>query len=368
VRDSQNHPIQGAWVLVAHRSGTTYSARTDQAGHYQIGNIPPGRYRPVAGAPEFADARVGNLWQQTTIAADKASTVDAVLPPAPRRQVAAGTEFRLSEPTTISCSRPFESQAAQYEVSFNNAGVPNQPTFYYTPTSITIPKSLPVLFIVYPGPPDTWSCASVPLADAGYAVLATGPAYSFDLQSDVDELERLLNFVRQGNFPASNQKLIALLGGSYSALHVQHLLRRGQDDVAAALLLGPPTDLFEMRRLLENGTYIPPFGLDQALIALGLPDQEPLRYWSNSGAYHVEPDFPPLAVLHSRSDEVVPYQQSELLARQLEIVGVPHEVHFFDGASHYLLAEDSDEDTLMIYDITLTFLATHLKARDGSQD
>ena len=368
VRDLQDRPIQGAWILVAHRSGTTFSARTDQAGHYQIENIPPGRYSPVAGAPGFADARFGNLWQQATIESGKTSTVDAVLTPASHRQVTAGTELRLSEPTTISCTRPFESRASQYEVSFNNNGVPNQPTYYYTPTGTTSSGALPVLFVVYPGPPDTWSCASVPLADAGYAVLATGPSYSFDLQSDVDELERLLGFVRQGNFPASNEKLIALLGGSYSALHVQHLLRRGQEDVTAALLLGPPTDLFEMRRLLENGTYIPPFGLDQALIALGLPDQEPLRYWSNSGAYHVKPDFPPLAVLHSRSDEVVPYQQSELLARHLEIVGVPHEVHFFDGASHYLLAEDSDEDTLMIYDITLSFLARHLKAGDGSQN
>ena len=59
-----------------------------------------------------------------------------------------------------------------------------------------------------------------------YAVVATGPAYSFDLESDLDELERLLNFVRQGSFPASNKKLISLLGGSYSGLHVQHLLQR----------------------------------------------------------------------------------------------------------------------------------------------
>jgi dipeptidyl aminopeptidase/acylaminoacyl peptidase len=141
---------------------------------------------------------------------------------------------------------------------------------------------------------------------------------------------------------------------------VQRLLQRGQE-VKAALLLGPPTDLFDMRRRLENGTYIPPFDLDQALIALGLPSREPLRYWRYSGAYHVRSDFPPLAILHSRSDEVVPYQQSELLAANLAQVGATYEVHFFDGASHYLLAEDADADTLKIYRITLDFLAKHLQ-------
>ncbi|NJN94994.1 MAG: hypothetical protein HC875_13260 [Anaerolineales bacterium] len=61
----------------------------------------------------------------------------------------------------------------------------------------------------------------------------------------------------------------------------------------AALLLGPPTDLFDMRRRLEERSYIPPFDLDQVLVALGLPDREPLRYWRYSGAYHILPDFPP---------------------------------------------------------------------------
>ena len=74
----------------------------------------------------------------------------------------------------------------------------------------------------------------------------------------------------------------------------------------------------------------------------------------------MRPDLPPLAILHSYSDEVVPYQQSELLAENLTLVGAPHETHFFDGASHYLLAEEGDEDTLKIYRITLDFLAKYL--------
>jgi dipeptidyl aminopeptidase/acylaminoacyl peptidase len=170
----------------------------------------------------------------------------------------------------------------------------------------------------------------------------------------------VVNFIRAGQFPGSDGSRLALLGGSYSSLHVQRLLQRNPN-YDAAILLGPPTDLFDMRRRLEDRSFIPPFGLDQAMIALGLPDRVPMRYWRYSSAYHIRPDFPPLAILHSRTDEVVPFQQSELLSANLTQAGVAHETHFFDGASHYLLAEGGDADTLKIYDITLNFLAEHLK-------
>jgi dipeptidyl aminopeptidase/acylaminoacyl peptidase len=125
------------------------------------------------------------------------------------------------------------------------------------------------------------------------------------------------------------------------------------------VLLGPPTDLFDMRRRFEAGTFLPPFGLDRVLVALGFPSEEPLRYWQYSAAYHVRPDMPPTVIFHSRTDEVVPYQQSELLAEVLEEEGVEHELYVFDGASHYLL-EGSDE-ALEIYRVTLEFLERHLR-------
>ena len=246
-------------------------------------------------------------------------------------------------------------------MQFSSAGAQNQPTFYYTPLTATISSQLPLLLVIYPGPADSWECASSALSNGGYAVLAAGPEYTFLLEDDLDELERLLKFARQGQFPATDGSRIALLGGSYSSFHVQRMLQRGQENVQAALLLGPPTDLFDMRRRLENGTFFPPFGLDQALIAVGLPDQVPLNYFDYSGAYHVRPDFPPLAILHSRSDDVVPYQQSELLAANLDAIDAPYEAYFFGGASHYLMAEGSDKDTQVIYDIALDFLARHVQ-------
>ena len=190
--------------------------------------------------------------------------------------------------------------------------------------------------------------------------MAVGPAYSFEIERDVDEIERLLGSARAAQLPGVDGSRIALLGGSYSALHVLRLLEREGSGrgVQAAVLLGPPADLFDMRRRYEDGTFIPPFGLDQALVALGLPDRAPLRYWRYSGAYHVRRDWPPALLVHSRDDPVVPYQQSEQLAAALAAADVPHDLHVFETAGHYLLSEGTEAEA--IYRLTLDFLAARL--------
>jgi pimeloyl-ACP methyl ester carboxylesterase len=358
IRNNQGRPIPNAWVLLSTWNGTTFAHPSDEKGQYTINNIPTGSYQPVAGAPDHQSVIVKNGWRNIQINANNITTVDVRLPATPPSAVTPGQNLTLTDPVTLTCTTPLTSTAIRREIFFDSDDQPNQPAFYYTP--ITSTGRLPVLLTVYPGPADTWECASIPLAAAGYAVIAAGPAYTFELENDIDELQRLVTFARNGQLPNADGRYIGLLGGSYSSIHIQRLLQRDQN-FSAALLLGPPTDLFDMRRRLEAGTYIPPFGLDKALIALGLPSHEPLRYFHYSGAYHVRPNFPPLAILHSRSDDVVPYQQSELLRKNLELVDAPHETHFFDGASHYLLAEEGDEDSLKIYEITLDFLERHLQ-------
>ena len=360
ITSAQGAPIDGAWVLVSEWDGTTHTARTDADGRYTIEAIPAGRYKPVATAPGYQDTLIGGFLGRINLQPDATTIANAGLPIEPARTVTPATDFFLAEPTSLNCTTPFDVEALQRQIHFTSDDRPNQLAFYYTPVTASPNDSLPLLLAIYPGPADGWVCASLSLAQAGYAVLAAGPAYSFDLESDLDELERLLDLARQGSFPGSDPGRIAILGGSYSSLHVQRLLQRGQP-VQAALLLGPPTDLFDMRRRLEDGSFVPPFGLDQAFRAMGLPSQDPLLYLKYSGAYHVRADFPPLAILHSRGDDTVPYQQSELLAANLDLVGAEYELHFFDKGGHYLLAEQADADTQAIYDVTLEFLAKHLQ-------
>jgi acetyl esterase/lipase len=360
VRNQQGQPVAGAWVLAARWNGETFSTRSDNAGHYHIDNLPADSYRPVAGAPGYDDILPTGDWGWLTVNPNTDTSLDITLPNLPPRPVTPGANLNLGKPQTISCPAPLSASAVRQEIHFDSGGQPNQPAFYYTPITTTTASRLPALLVVYPGPADSWECASLPLSAAGYAVIALGPAYSLDLEADVDEIERVVKFVREGQLPGSSGDKLALLGGSYSTVLVMRLLER-TPQVEAAVLLGPPTDLFDMRRRLEEDSFIPPFGLDKVLVALGLPNREPLNYWRYSNAYHLRPDLPPLVIMHSRTDEVVPYQQSDLLAANLKQLGIPHAVHFFDGASHYLMAPGSDADTLKIYQITLDFLAENLQ-------
>jgi hypothetical protein len=357
VTGQTGQPIAGAWVLVSTWDGTTYHSQSRADGAYTIAGIPAGAYRPVAGAAGYAGHIESDGWGSIAVHDGQVSQLNFMLEPETPRPVAPGQNLSLGEPTTLTCTTPLQGSAVRRQVMFDNAGKPNQATYFYTPVNTGPHDALPALLAVYPGPADGWECASLPLAAAGYAVLGIGPAYSFDLEADIDELERLAQFARGGNFPGVDPTRLAVLGGSYSGLHVQRLLQRNPD-FQAALLLGPPTDLFDMRRRLEEGSYVPPYGLDQALIALGLPSRQPRLYWQYSGAYHVRPNFPPIILLHSRSDAVVPYQQTELLAANLAAAGIEHETHFFDGAGHYLLDEGGGADP--IFKLALDFLARHL--------
>jgi pimeloyl-ACP methyl ester carboxylesterase len=360
VRNEQGQPIAGAWVLASRWNGTAYSARSQSDGSYIITGIPAGQYRPVAGAIGYQNTLLTDRWGWLTVNPANATPVDVTLPVEAAPVVTPGANLSLGEPATATCPGPIQANARRQTIRFESGGKPNQPAFYYTPLTTTETSRWPTLLADYPGPVDTWECASLPLAASGYAVVAVGPAYSLDLEPDIDELARFVQFIRAGQFPGSDGAKLAVLGGSYSGLHVQRLLQR-DPNFQAAVLLGPPADLFDMRQRLEDKTFIPPFGLDQAMIALGLPDREPLRYWKYSGAYHIRPDLPPLLVMHSRTDAVVPYQQSELFAQNLMKVGLKPEVYFFEGASHYLLAEGGDKDTLEIYRLTLEFLARYLR-------
>jgi dipeptidyl aminopeptidase/acylaminoacyl peptidase len=356
VRDIAGKPIEGAWIVISEWNGRSYSACSQADGTYEIAGVPAASYSPVAAALGFESAVATRSGSGLRLRPNATTRADIVLTPLRPHLVTPGRSLRLSEAEPVSCQAPLESQAMRRRVTFDRGGKPNQITLLYTPETDD-PHPLPLLLAIYPGPADDWESASVPLAQAGYAVLAAGPAYSLDLEPQVDELLQMLEFARQGRFPPAAGQRIAVLGGSYSGLHVLRLLQR-DPKVSCVVLLGPPTDLFALRWQLEQGTFLPPYGLDRALIALGLPSRQPLRYCHYSAVYHIRPDLPPLLLMHSRGDEVVPYSQSERLAAALAAARVPHRLQLFDGASHYLLSEAGE--STQVYEWTLAFLAAHL--------
>jgi acetyl esterase/lipase len=353
VSDSTGAVVSGATVLVSEPDGTTHHDTTGADGCYSLDNLPAGRYVPVAGADGYASAMVRHWGMALRVHSDQQYTQDISLPPRSLPTVTPGTNLRIDDPTTVSWPLPEPAEATRRELHYRSGNRPNQPTWLYTPTESSEP--LPTLLAVYPGPADTWEGVSVPLAAAGYAVIAVGPSYSFEPEKDIDELQRLIDFARAGALPATDGQRIAVLGGSYSGMHAMRLVQRDAG-LQGVVLLGPPSDLFDMRRRFEEGSISPPFGLDQALIALGWPNTNPGLYWRYSARFHLRSDLPPVLLMHSRDDDIVPFQQSEILARELEQAGILYEAFFFDGMSHYLLADEPSEQLDQLYEMTITFL------------
>lgn len=364
VRDGDGRVLGGVRVLLTAWDGTTYSGRSAADGNYRIEQVPGGTYAAVAGVPGQGEAvqrmvRLGGGGRTLNLLLGRKGVGPAV---APDDAQPSGQRTAISDAFSTT---PIPARALRWELPLTEAGhasgrlarTRGERALLYLPWDANQGnRSNPLLLTAYPGPADEWESASVPLAAAGYAVVAYGPPYSFEPERAVGALRGIISAARLGRLPGVDASRIAVLGGSYSGMHVLRLLQleHGNAAIKAAVLMGAPADLFDMRRRLEDRSFVPPFGLDQALVALGFPDREPLRYWRYSGAYHVRAGVPPALLIHSRQDDVVPYQQSELLARTFSEVGVPHELHLLDGGSHYLLS--AEPDARRIYELTLRFL------------
>lgn len=350
--DEKGRPIEQAVVLVSEWDGSVHQGRTDSLGRCRLDGVPVGFYRLAASAPGFEPTQSGGLLRGLTVRPDQTVPASLQLTRQKYRKIKPLPDPQLTGQQPLACSSPVPGTAVREVVTFSNGDF-DELLFLYRPEN-TGGETLPLLLTVYPGPVDTWECVSISLAQAGYAVMAVGPAYGMDLTRDVDQLERLLALVKAGKLPGIDPGRMAALGGSYSALILEQLMLR-DTGLGAVVLLGPPTDMFDFRRRFEREGFFPPFGLDRALIAMGLPNRDPLRYLKNSMVYHVRPEMPATLIFHSYQDEIVPHQQSSLLAKSLTANGIENELQLFDGASHYLL-EDGDA-SMKIYRQTLDFLA-----------
>jgi pimeloyl-ACP methyl ester carboxylesterase len=351
-------PIAGGRVLVAASDGTSFFGDSDADGSFEVRGVPPGRYAVAAGAPGRADAFAGGLFG-IVVPEDGSAHLDIELAPFEPPVVLPPQELELRGPERFSTDVPVRASAVRWRIRYR-AGAREGPTaFCYAPQAEG--GVLPALLAVYPGPAEDWQNVSLALAAAGFAVVSTSPLQELDVETDVDELRRLAMLVEAGRLPRAGAGAFALLGGSYSGLHVARLAARHPGIARAIVLLGPPTDLFELRRELEAGRFAPPFGLDRALIALGLPSREPQRYWRWSSRHYAAELGAPLLLVHSLEDEVVPVEQSRLLAEELERLGRPCELHLVEGLGHYLRDTERTPEVEALYELTVEFLRRELR-------
>ncbi|MSQ44075.1 MAG: hypothetical protein EXR45_07715 [Chloroflexi bacterium] len=386
VHDDGGRPVPGATLLVAMPDGSVIEARTLADGTWTLTGIPVGRHPVWIGAPGFATVTMFNradagitghlrAWfepgiEVTSGMADARTSVNVVLAPETPPIPVPDTPETVMDATeaTLSCERPVASTARRSDVTIPRMGVPSGEIFRYRADD-NADTSHPVvrrpLLVVYPGPASQWDCASIPLASAGFEVIAYGPPYTFAIEREIRILRLLLaslgmsDRADRGAESRSVQSRPAILAGSYSAIHALRVVQdTGPGIIGAVVLMGPPVDLLDLRHRLETGDYRPPFGLERALIALGVPDREVARHARYSARLHVTATHPPTLVIHSRSDDVVPVAQGEAYLSALRDAGVDAEGMILDGGGHYLLSTGGGE-AAAILSRTVSFLMAH---------
>ena len=180
----------------------------------------------------------------------------------------------------------------------------------------------------------TWEIVSVPFASQGFSVVACYPLRGSDIDAATADLLTALEYLRQGRVPSrADPERLGLIGASFTSLHTYRILRM-TDQFNVSLVLGGMADGFRFRYDVERGATQtrPPF--DQAIMALGFPNNSPELYFTYSILYHLEA-LPPLCLLHGKADELSPFTQSEQLAEVLEERGLPHQFYGYEGLSHY---------------------------------
>ena len=364
VRNSKGDAVPGAIVLVASPLGDTYEAETDSDGRYEIVNVPPGHYVPIAGKRGYSDAfslrcAAGVCVKRSLTARSglQSRGVDFTLFPAALPEVIVDNSIVVSTTTEVETSAPLPGRAKRTNFSFERAALRVNDCWLYEPVEGGGP--FPTLLLVLPGPVLGWEIVPVPFAAQGYSVLACYPLRGTNIDGDVADLLTALEYVRQGRVPSrANTERLGLIGASFTSLHAYRLLAL-TDQVDVALMLGGMANGLAFRHDVETGAAHPRAPFDQVLIALGFPNTHPELYFRYSTMFHLE-GLPPLCLLHGREDELVPFNQGVMLDEELTRRGMPHEFHAYEGLSHYFSTAADSATTQQMFKDSLDCLRRSL--------
>jgi len=362
VLDSAGEPVPDALVLVASVRGEAYHSRSDELGVYRIEGVPPGRYVPVASKWGYDDA-VHRLGRQertlVTVESGKlASGVNfAVSAHQPWEPDLANTP-ELGPPQTGTALFPSEVYASRVPITFTNDGLVITTTLLYEPLGAETDSVLPVLVASYPSEPLNWDRVSVAIANEGFVVLAAGPSprRGLDIPGMARDLLKARGYLRNGNLTGrADIEREGWLSGSFSSVILYQALREDPGGVDALVIVGGISDgLLGVQSLYAEDLQIPD-NYATAIAALGRPDRYPEVYLAYSPAYHAD-HLPPVLVVHTTGDEVIPYSQAERFAEVLAAAGVTHEVFLYGDTTHYLDQVNITPDTAELYRRLTAFL------------
>jgi dipeptidyl aminopeptidase/acylaminoacyl peptidase len=91
------------------------------------------------------------------------------------------------------------------------------------------------------------------------------------------------------------------------------------------------------------------------------PDKEPEAFDPICPVRNVSKDYPPTLLLYGDEDTDVPYEQSLMMAEELEKYGVHHEMISLAGQGHGFDSAMQDPVIARTFDRVLMFVKNHLK-------
>ena len=369
-QDNDGDPVAGATVLVASPLGHTYTAESGLDGQYQIADVPPGRYVPVAGKRGYDDALEQTCFaglcfkQKASVRPGKqARDFDLTLSLAAPLSIDLDDSLVVRPAVEVEVEAPLPGKAQRTSLNFERDGLLVNDCHLYEPVEGEGPpaqtEGFPLLLLVLPGPVANWEFIPVPFAAEGFSVLACYPLRGLDIDEDAADLLTALEYVRQGRVPSrADGERLGLIGASFTSLHSYRLLGL-TDDMDVTLVLGGMADGFRFRHDVEMGTAHtrPPF--DQALMALGLPNSSPELYFRYSSIFHLE-GMPPACLLHGIADELVPFSQGVQLAEEMERRAMPHQFYAYEGLTHYFATTADSATTQQMFQDALDCLRGYL--------
>ncbi len=365
IRDDAGNPLPGAVALVSTVRGQVYQSRSDAQGLYRIDGLPPGRYVPMAGAWGY-DAINGSQVQvrpgqsQTGIdfvAAPSSATAGRAGRPdhrsAARRKLAVPrADGRYPDPLYVHPGRGDHRQRANLPPCQSAGSVP--------PGGFPLSDQAPTLVIIYPSHPLNWNAASVALTRNGNPVLALGPHTSggLDIDQHARNFRAALQLWQSGQLTPLGQPddTWVAMSGSFGSLILFKALADLPAPPTAIVDVGGISDAFlGIQALYDADLAIPP-PYDSAVAALGRPDRDPAFFYGFSPVFNAD-KLPPIFVIHTTNDEVIPSNQAEALDRALTAAGVPHELLLYEDTTHYLDAYHPTPGTHLVYERVLQYVA-----------
>ncbi len=152
---------------------------------------------------------------------------------------------------------------------------------------------------------------------------------------DADDALNLLNFASE--FDRADTSRTAIEGASRGGMTTYRILARDHRFRCAVIHAGI-ADLFGMIEAREEfARFIDKLFGD-------LPPEERTRALAQRSALYLADRFSktcPILLLHGTADRTVPRSQSELLAKELERLEIPHELVLLEGGGHVALKDGS---------------------------